>query len=139
MVTAELACPVTLPAVGELKVIVHWPCAFVLGPAAVHVPVTGPWLAPFVSVSVKSTCSPAAGTRPAPGFFRTGTVNVWGTPTSLVALGEIVICARTQFFVAGPELPCVESVERVRVTPFSVNVVVALTTSVPAFVGWWPT
>ena len=33
------AWPVTLPAVGEVKVIVHWPLASVFAPACVHVPV----------------------------------------------------------------------------------------------------
>src|SRR5437764_8477072 len=34
-----ISCPVTVPAVSEVKVIVHWPLALVFAPAPVHVPV----------------------------------------------------------------------------------------------------
>ena len=57
------AWPVTLPAVGEVKVIVHWPFASVFAPAACSVPVGAVCAAPFVSVSVTVTCSSAAGTK----------------------------------------------------------------------------
>ena len=51
--SVEVAWPVTLPPLGETKVIVHWPCAFVLAPAWVQVPVAGfGSVAPFDGVSV---------------------------------------------------------------------------------------
>src|ERR1043165_1747625 len=62
----EDACAVTLPAVLDVKVIVHWPFPLVFPPAFVQVPVAAVWFAPFESVSVKSTCSLAAATKPAP-------------------------------------------------------------------------
>jgi hypothetical protein len=58
--------PVTVPAVGEVSVIVHCPAASVFGPAVVHDPVGAVCAAPPPSVSVTSTCSAAAGTNPAP-------------------------------------------------------------------------
>ena len=93
--SVEVACPVTLPAVGELKVIVHCPAASVFAPAFVHVPVGAVCAAPLESVNVTSTCSPAAGTKPAPMSFCRVTVKVCGAPTSLVASGAIVILAAT--------------------------------------------
>src|SRR5580765_5578920 len=61
-----VAVPVTLPAELETNVIVHWPFASVFGPAFVQEPVGAEWTAPLESVSVTSTCAPAAGTRPFP-------------------------------------------------------------------------
>ena len=58
------AWPVTLPAVGEVKVIVHWPEALVFGAGVVQVPVRRRYgSAPFESVSVTVTCSFCAGTN----------------------------------------------------------------------------
>jgi hypothetical protein len=53
----ELAWPVTVPVVGDVNVIVHWPAAFVFAPAFVHVPVGAEWVAPLPFVNVTSTCS----------------------------------------------------------------------------------
>ena len=95
------AWPVTLPAVGEVKMIVHWPVASVFAPASSQVLAAAftTELAPFESVSVKSTCSPAAGTNvPVPVSFGSVTVKVCGWPTSLVASGAIEIFALTQVF-----------------------------------------
>src|SRR5262249_40026282 len=75
------ACPVTFPADGEVKVIVHWPFASVFAPAFVHDPVGAECAAPFESVNVTVTCSPAAGTNvPLPVSFVSVTVNVCDTP-----------------------------------------------------------
>src|SRR5262245_8843552 len=53
--TVELALPVTEPAVFEVKTIVHWPAAFVFGPASSHVlaAVSRIGTAPPAGVSVK--------------------------------------------------------------------------------------
>ena len=113
--------------------IVHWPLAFVFGPAFVQVPVgRGRQRAPFDVVSVTSTCSFAAGTKPVPLSFSSVTVKVCGWPTSFVALGAIVIRAATQTFVAGPELAPTPFVCRVSETPPTVVVTCALTTVEPA-------
>ena len=53
---------------------------------------------------MKSTCSPAAATKPpVPESFSSVTVNVCGWPISFVAFGAIEILAFTHVFVAGPE------------------------------------
>src|SRR5690349_11776949 len=78
MFNVAVAVPVTLPAVFEVNVIVHWPLASVFGPALVHVPVGAVCVAPLESVRVTSTCSPAAGPRPDPVSFNTVTVKEWG-------------------------------------------------------------
>src|SRR5262249_35066045 len=80
------------------------------------------------------TVSPAAGTRPAPAprAFFTVTVNVWLSPTSLVASGAIVMLASTHVFTAGPEVPAVRSVLRVSGRRLTDSVVCALTVVVPA-------
>ena len=103
------------------------------GPADVHVPVGAVCAAPFASVSVTSTCSPGAGTKPAPASFSSVTVNVCGAPTSFVALGAIEIRAPTgvHVFVAGPELRAWPFVVRVRETPATETVVLALIVVVP--------
>src|ERR1044071_1744904 len=49
-VRVDEACPVTVPVVFDLNVIVHWPLASVFGPAVVHEPVGAVWEAPFASV-----------------------------------------------------------------------------------------
>jgi hypothetical protein len=134
-VNVAVACPVTFPAVGEVKVIVHWPFASVFAPAFVHVPVGVECAAPFESVSVTATCSPAAGTNvPVPVSFSNVTVNVCDTPISFVALGAIAICARTlfQIFVASGLSPAfVSPVDRVSGTPATVTFVVAWIVVVP--------
>ena len=91
--SVEEACAVTVPAVGEVNVIVHCPAAFGVRTGVVQVPVgVGVASAPFESVSVTSTCSPAAGTNvPVPVSFSSVTVNVCGWPTSFVASGAIEI------------------------------------------------
>ena len=124
------AWPVTFPAAGELKVIVHCPAAFVFAPAVVHEPVGAVCAAPFESVSATSTCSPAAGTNvPLPVSFSSVTVNVCECPTSFVALGAIEIRAAAMpvhVFVASLLSPaCVSPVARVRDTPPTDTVVVA--------------
>jgi hypothetical protein len=97
IVSDAVARPVTVPAVGELKVTRNWPDAFVVplnGPAGVGV-------APFALVSVTDTDSPAAGTNvPVPVSFDTVTVKVCGWPTSFVADGEMRIYASTQLLAA---------------------------------------
>ena len=99
------AWPVTLPAVGEMNVIVHWPLAFVFGPALVQVPVAAVGsVAPLSGVSVTVDVLAAAGPKPAPLSFSSVTVKVCGWPISFVAFGVIEIRAATQTFVAGPEL-----------------------------------
>ena len=71
------ACPVTFPAVPDTNETVHCPDPFVFTPAVVHDPVAVPWFAPFESVSVTVTCSPAAATNvPEPVSFDNVTVNV---------------------------------------------------------------
>src|SRR5690348_12228832 len=96
MFSVDVACPVTFPADGELKVIVHCPFASVFAPAVVHEPVGAECTAPFASVNVTSTCSPAAGTKvPEHVFFISVTVNVCDIPTSFVAEGAIAIVAPT--------------------------------------------
>src|SRR2546425_1114951 len=65
-----------------------------------------------------------------PGSAVTTMVNVWACPTSFTPLGAIWMLASTQLLVAGPELPCVLSVERVTVTPPIVTWPVALTVTV---------
>src|SRR5262249_43407662 len=109
----------TLPGVGEVNVIVHWPWAFGCGAAPVHVPVGAVCVAPFESVSVKSTCAFWNGTKPAPlpRSSSRSTVNVCGWLTSFVAFGVIEIRALTHVLVAGPELPAVPFVVRSRATP----------------------
>jgi len=57
------ACAVTLPGVADENVIVHWPLGSVFAPAFVQDPLAVEWTAPLESVSVKLTCSPAAGTN----------------------------------------------------------------------------
>ena len=83
------------------------------------------WLAPFESVSVTLTCSPAAGTnpRPSPSSFQSVIMNVCDWPTRLVASGAIVIFASTQRFDATSVLPCWPSVFRVSGTVPTVTVV----------------
>src|SRR5207245_2687944 len=136
--TLEDAWPVTLPAVFEVKVIVHWPDAFVFAPAVVQLPVGAEWAAPLESASVTSTCSPAAATNvpvpvsfssvtvtvwgaptpsgaltyplPSPAFTFTCAVNVCGWPTRLTPFGVIWMFASTNVLTASPELPAVASV-----------------------------
>ena len=102
----------TLPVVFDVNVIAHWPLASVFAPAFVQVPVGAVWRAPFESVSVTATCSPAAGTKPAPSpvSFQSVTMNVCDWPTRLVAFGAIVIFASTQRLDATSELPAWPSV-----------------------------
>ena len=90
-------------------------------------------LAPFEFVNVKSTCSPAAATKPFPSpvSFISVTVNVCGWPISFVAFGAIAIFAFTQRFVATPELPLIESLCRVSVRPATATATWALTTFTP--------
>src|SRR3954463_14534697 len=127
-----VAWPVTWPAEGELKVIVHCPAAFVFAPAFVHVPVGAVCAAPLLSVRATSTCSPAAGSKvPVPGSFSRVTVNVCGWPTALVAFGAIEIRALTQVLTAGPELSPLASVSRVSDTPPTDTVVWADTVVTP--------
>jgi hypothetical protein len=78
--SVAVACPVTVPAVGDVNVIVHCPFASVFAPAPVQLPVGAVCAAPPASASVTSTCSPAAGTNPfpSPTSFSSVTVNVWG-------------------------------------------------------------
>src|SRR5712691_10641475 len=128
--SVEDACAVTLPGVGEAKVIVHCPFASVF--AVVQVPVAVVCVAPFEFVSVKWTCSPCAATNvPVPGSFSSVTVKVCGWPISFVASGAIAILASTHVFVAGPEFAAVPSVFRVRETPPTKNVVCALIVVTP--------
>ena len=67
-----------------------------------------------------------------PSSTHTVVVNVWSSPTSFVASGSIVIFASTNVFVAGPLLSPVASVVRVRESPPSTTVPVALPTTWPA-------
>ena len=129
--SVAVACPVTLPGVFDVKVIVHWPFAFVFGPAFPQVPVAAVCAAPFESVSVKSTCSPAAGLNtPAPAVsFKSVTVNVCGWPISFVASGSTRrgycsrIFAATNRLMPGPlpPGPLLPAVERVSACPPIVN------------------
>src|SRR5204862_293932 len=93
MVTAAL--PVALPADGDVNVTAHWPLT-VPGDAHVSEP---SWLAaPFEFVSVTTGFvppGPLSTPAPSPAFCFTVTVNVWFWPTSLVALGVIVMLAST--------------------------------------------
>src|SRR5262249_30869760 len=131
-VRVEDAWPVTVPAVGELKVIVHWPLASVFGPAFVQLPVGAVCAAPFAFARVTSTCSPAAGPKPPPMSFWSVTVNVWGAFTSFVAFGAIEIRALTQFFCASTLSPALASfVARLRTTPPTFTDVEARTTVCP--------
>ena len=84
-------------------------------------------------MSVKSTCSPAAGDEAGavPVSFSSVTVNVCGWPISLVAFGVMWILAFTHCLIAGPELPARPFVVRVSETPPTETVVEALTVSTP--------
>jgi len=103
----------------------------VFAPAFVHEPDAAVCAAPFESVSVTATCSPAAGTKvPVPVSFDNVTVNDCDAPTSAVAEGEIEICARTVaavhvFVASGPSPACASPVARVSETPPTATVVVA--------------
>jgi len=89
--------------------------------------------APFAFVSVKSTCSPAAGPKPAPVSLSNVTVNVCGWPISFVADGAIEILAATHAFVAfGPSPTFASPVVLVSKTPPTETVVVACKVVVPA-------
>src|SRR4051812_21877889 len=129
----EAAWPVTLPADGELKVMVHWPAVSVLAPAFVQVPVGAVAAAPFEFVSVTVTCSLLAATKPLPSpmSFCSVTVKVCGCPTMFVADGAIAILALTQRFIAGPELGATPSVERVIERPPTETVAEARTAQTP--------
>src|SRR4051812_3420279 len=117
------AFPVTVPPVADVNVTEHCPAPFVVrlnGPAGFA---TAPL--PFVSVTLQAVPA-GTGTKPLPVSCSTVTVNVCGAPTSFVAFGAIEIRAFTQFFVASELSPaCASPVERVRVTPPTVRVVVA--------------
>src|SRR5262245_22000981 len=113
---------------------VHWPDASVFAPASSQVlaPASSTDAAPFESVSVTSTCSPAAGTSPLPVSFCNVTVNVCGAPTSFVALGAMEIAAFTHsLFASGPSPAFVSPVSRCNDTPDTV-------TSVLARITVWP-
>ena len=103
----QLALPVTLPGVGEVKVIVHWPAASVFGPAVVHVPGRGR-VGRAVAVGQRDVDVgiPRTATKPAPAprSFSRVTVNVCGPLISLVAFGVIEIRALTQVLTAGPRV-----------------------------------
>ena len=104
------------------------------GPTFVQVPVGAEWVAPFASVNVKSTSSPAAATKPfpSPTSFNSVTVNVCDWPTRFVAAdGVIEIFASTNVFVAGAEFPPVPFVLRVKVRPATVGEAEADTTVTP--------
>jgi hypothetical protein len=136
MDSVAVACALTWPGVGDENVIVHWPLASVFAPAPVHVPLAAEWTAPLESVSVKATCSPAAGTNvPAPLSFESVTVKVCGLPTSLVADGPIVMLAAAQAFDASALSPAFPSpLSRCRVMPPTVTLVLALIVVVPVVV-----
>src|SRR5260370_1151445 len=67
---------------------VHCPLALVFGPALSHVLVTASRIAdaPFEFVNVKSTCSPAAATKPLPESFCRLTANVCAASTASLCL-----------------------------------------------------
>jgi hypothetical protein len=96
------ALPVTMPGVGDVNVIVHCPDALVFAPAVVHVPVGAVCVAPLLSTNVTATCSPTAGTKPAPAFLVRVTVKVCDPLIGFVALGAIVIAAQTTVIDAVP-------------------------------------
>ena len=128
------AWPVTLPAVGEVNTIVHWPARSVFAPALSQVLATASSTAPapLEFVSVKSTCSLAAATNvPVPLSFCSVTVKVCGLPTSFVALGVIEIRASTQVLTAATELPFWPFVVRSRFTLLTETVVLAVTVVEP--------
>ena len=123
--TVELACPVTVPAVFDVKTIVHWPAAFVFAPASSQVRSAPCDAGAARAVSVKSTCWPGKATKPPPSPVSccSVTVNVCGWPTTLVAFGVIWILALTQRLVAGPEFPPRPFVVRVSEMPPTETVV----------------
>src|SRR6266545_3966931 len=126
------ACPVTVPAVLDVNVIVHCPLASVFAPALVQVPVGAVWAAPLASVSVTATCSPDAGTNVPFVSLSSVTVNVCDVPTSCVSFGTIVIFALAHSFVASmlsPALPSFDS--RCSATPPTLTSVAAQTFVVP--------
>src|SRR6266542_328207 len=130
-VTVALA--VSVPAVGLVITIRHWPAASVSGPGTPQV-VAGrsAKLAPPASTTLKLTCSPFAGTKvPVPGSFFTVTVKVWVSFTGSVSSGAIAIQASTQLFWAVPLFGATPFVERVSETPPTATVVFALITVVP--------
>src|SRR6516162_7749482 len=94
-----------------------------------HEPVGVECAAPFESVSVTVTCSPAAGTNvPLPVSFWRVTVNVCDALISLVAFGAIEIRARTcvhVFVASGLSPACVSPVARVSETLPTLSVVEA--------------
>jgi len=124
----DVACPVTVPAVADVKVTEHCPDAFVVhanGPE-------GDGFAPFAPDKLIVMLSPAAAVNdPAPVSFSSVAVNVCGCPIALVAFGAIEMRAFTQVLVAGPELAPTPSVLRVSDTPPTESVVWALTFVTP--------
>src|SRR5262249_59610874 len=86
--------PVIVPARLDLKTIRHCPLLSVSAPVTPQVVlvVSSTVDAALAAVRVKSTCSPAAATKPLPSprFFSSVTVKVCGWPTSLVSLGGSV-------------------------------------------------
>ena len=85
----------------------HWPLAFVFAPASSQVLAAGVSARRrrSSSVSVKSTCSPAAGDEAAvPVSFSSVTVKVCGWPISFVAFGVIeILRVDPRLDRAGPE------------------------------------
>ena len=82
----------TVPAVFEVKVTVHWPAALVPVVAQVST-LPAATAAPPAAVSVTVGCEPATGVSVPPMFCVTVTVNVCGPPTALTPLGLIEMCA----------------------------------------------
>src|SRR3989442_1775191 len=104
--TDDEAWPVTSPGLFDVKTIVHCPLTSVFGPTLSQVLAAAfrTAKAPREFVNVKSTCSPAAATQPAPSpaFSVTVTVNVCVSPTRLTSSGAIAILASTNRLVASP-------------------------------------
>src|SRR5712691_3575923 len=126
MVTWAEALAVKTPGVGLLMVRVQVATlSTTLGEPQVSLWLPGAGLTLGVMVPKLTGLAPS-------GRALTVMVKVWAVPTSFTPLGAMEMLASTNFFTAGPLLPCVPSVARVTVTPPMVTWAEALAVKLPA-------